>query len=71
MQSTAHHDEKIAKMKFASVYPLYIAKVTKKSRTEQELLQVITWLTGYDTLQILEFAKSDSSFESFFHKLQE
>jgi len=67
MSSTAHHDEKIAKMKFASVYPLYVAKVTKKGRSEQELLQVITWLTGYNTQQILEFAKSDSSFESFFH----
>lgn len=54
-------------MKFASVYPLYVTKVTKKGRTEEELLQVIIWLTGYSGNKIIELAKSDCTFESFFH----
>ena len=33
---------------FASVYPLYVAKVERKGRTKAELDQVITWLTGFD-----------------------
>ena len=44
--NTTNHDERIAKMTFATVYPLYIAKVEKKGRTKEELLKVIEWLTG-------------------------
>ncbi|QEG37731.1 hypothetical protein Pr1d_50780 [Bythopirellula goksoeyrii] len=47
MKSTSHHDERIAKMTFASVYPHYLAKVEKKGRTREELHQVIEWLTGF------------------------
>ena len=47
MNNTTSHDERFAKMTFATVYPLYLAKVEKKGRTEEELLQVIKWLTGY------------------------
>ena len=35
-------------MPFASIYPLYIEKVERKGHTEEELDQVLTWLTGYD-----------------------
>tara|TARA_R110002094_G_scaffold87631_1_gene91169 strand:+ start:247 stop:426 length:180 start_codon:yes stop_codon:yes gene_type:complete len=48
MNSTSHHDERIAKMTFGSVYPHYVTKVEKKNRTKEELHQVIEWLTGYD-----------------------
>ncbi|MBB2951776.1 MULTISPECIES: DUF2200 family protein [Sphingobacterium] len=41
MKSTAGHDERIAKMIFASVYPHYLEKVEKKGRTKEELHQVI------------------------------
>lgn len=34
-------------MSFASVYPLYVAKATKKGRTQEEVDAVIAWLTGY------------------------
>jgi hypothetical protein len=33
---------------FASVYPLYVAKVERKGRTKAEVDEVICWLTGYD-----------------------
>jgi len=32
---------------FASVYPLYVQKAGKKGRTQDEVDQVIAWLTGY------------------------
>jgi len=35
-------------MKFASVYPMYVAKADRKNRTRKEVDQIICWLTGYD-----------------------
>ena len=58
--------ERIKKMIFGSVYPLYLAKVEKKGRTKEELDQVITWLTGFSQKQIDNHIKDRSSFESFF-----
>ncbi|HOY19111.1 MAG TPA: DUF2200 family protein [Haliscomenobacter sp.] len=49
-----NHDERIAKMTFASVYPHYVTKVEKKGRTKEELQQVIEWLTGYNEKKLLE-----------------
>ena len=60
------HDEKIARMKFGSVYPLYLNKVVKKGRTEQELLEVIHWLTGYSEEEIARRAGTGETFETFF-----
>jgi len=48
MKNSSSHDERIAKMTFAVVYPLYLAKVEKKGRSKEELHQVITWLTGFN-----------------------
>jgi len=48
MNSASNHDERIAKLTFASVYPHYLAKAEKKGRTKEELHQVIEWLTGYN-----------------------
>ena len=33
---------------FARVYPLYVQKAERKSRTKEEVDQIICWLTGYD-----------------------
>jgi len=44
MTNTSHHDQSIAKMAFASVYPHYVTKVEKKNRTKEELHQVVEWL---------------------------
>lgn len=63
--SDAHHD-RIAKMTFASVYPMYVSKVEKKGRTKAELDQVITWLTGYDQQQLQDWIDQKVSFETFF-----
>ena len=57
---------RIAKMTFASVYPLYLAKVEKKGRTKEELHQVIEWLTGFDNKKIQELIKENVTFETLF-----
>jgi hypothetical protein len=66
MTTTQHHDARMAKMSFGLVYPLYIQKVERKGRTQAELNQVITWLTGYGDKEIKEYANSEISFEQFF-----
>lgn len=68
MGSSKSHDERFAQMTFSSVYPLYLTKVEKKGRNEQELLQVIEWLTGYDSEAVKEHLEAKSTFEQFFKK---
>jgi hypothetical protein len=51
---------------FASVYPLYLAKLEKKGRTKAELDQVIEWLTGFDSKALNRHLKVETSFEDFF-----
>ena len=62
--------EKIAKMTFASVYPLYVAKIEKKGRTKKELNEVIKWLTGYDEKKLKSQIKNEVNFEDFFKKCE-
>jgi hypothetical protein len=68
MKTTPEHDERMAKMTFASVYPHYIAKVESKGRTKEELHQVIEWLTGFDDKKIQEVISENVTFEDFFKK---
>ncbi len=68
MHNTNNHDSRIAKMTFATVYPLYLTKIEKKGRTKEELHQVIEWLTGYDDKKQQELIKEKVSFEEFFQK---
>ena len=68
MNNTKNHDERIAKMTFASVYPHYVTKEEKKNRTIEELHQVISWLTGYDEKKLQELIEEKVTFEEFFQK---
>ncbi len=68
MKVTTAHNEKIAKMTFASVYPHYLTKVEKKGRTKAELHQVITWLTGFNDQKLEELIANKDTFKSFFEK---
>lgn len=61
-------DRRIAKMTFASVYPMYVAKVEKKGRTRGELDRVIGWLTGFDAERLRELVREQVSFEAFFDR---
>lgn len=66
MKTTPEHNERISKMKFASVYPHYIKKVERKGRTKAELDQVIKWLTGFNDQQLAKMIDEDVTFETFF-----
>lgn len=66
MSTTPEHDAKIAKMTFASVYPHYLSKVEKKGRSQDELHQVIEWLTGYHAKDQAEIISRKETFEEFF-----
>lgn len=68
MNPANNHDERIAKMTFASVYPHYLAKVEKKGRTKEELHQIIEWLTGYDEQKLQELLEEKATFETFFRQ---
>ena len=70
MKVTAKHNERIAKMTFASVYPHYVNKVEKKGRTKEELHQVIEWLTGYNELRLQDFIDKKGTFETFFQNAE-
>lgn len=65
--SDVHH-QRIARMSFASVYPMYVAKVEKKGRTKDELHQVIQWLTGFDNNTLQELIDEKVTFETFFER---
>lgn len=68
MKITPEHNERMAKMKFASVYLHYITKVEKKGRTKEELHQVIEWLTGFDKNMLQELIEEKVTFQTFFQK---
>ena len=61
-------EERVAKMTFASIYPLYVKKVEKKGRTKEELHQVIEWLTGYGEKTLKAMIDKGVDFETFFKK---
>ena len=68
MKTSETHNKRMANLTFASVYPMYLAKVEKKGRTKEELDQVIHWLTGFDKNKIVELIKENVAFETFFQK---
>ena len=67
-KTTKDHDEKIAKMVFSSVYPHYLNKVEKNGRSEKELQEVITWLTGFEGTVMRNLIKGKDTFKEFFDK---
>jgi hypothetical protein len=61
---------KVFAMPVASVYPLYVAKVEKKGRTQTELDEVIRWLTGFDDAELAKHLDAGTTFEDFFAAAQ-
>jgi len=68
MKVTPEHNERVAKLTFASVYPHYISKIEKKGRVLEELHQVIEWLTGFDEKELQNLINEKATFETFFKK---
>lgn len=59
-------NERIYKMSFASVYPLYVAKVQRKGRSKAEVDEIICWLTGYSQKELDAHIEKQTDFENFF-----
>ena len=59
-------NDKIYKLIFSKVYPMYIQKAAKKGRTKDEVDAVIFWLTGYDESGLQAQIDKDVNFETFF-----
>lgn len=59
-------NQRVYKMSFASVYPLYINKVERKGRTKEELDIIIRWLTGYTQEALQQHIEAKTDFETFF-----
>ena len=60
--------QRVFKMTFASIYPLYVQKAEKKGRTKAEVDTIISWLTGYTPKQLEKQLKDQTDFETFFAK---
>lgn len=59
-------NQKIFKMPFSGIYPLYIQKVERKGRTREEVDTVICWLTGYDPESLQQQIDLKTDLETFF-----
>ena len=68
MNTSDTHNQRFAQMTFATVYPMYVAKVEKKGRTKEELHQVIKWLTGFDDKKLQQLINEKVTFEAFFKR---
>ena len=68
MKVTPEKNEKVVKIIFGSIYPLYLNRLEKNERTQKEFNQVIEWLTGFDEQNIQQLVKENVSFASFFEK---
>jgi hypothetical protein len=60
--------ERVYKMSFATVYPLYIAKAEKKGRSKEEVDEIVAWLTGYSSSQLKDVIEKKTNFEDFFNQ---
>lgn len=66
--ATPEHHERVAKLVFAGVYPHYVTKIEKKGRTEEELHQVIEWLTGFDKATLQKQIDEKVTYKEFFER---
>lgn len=66
MKESDKHNERIAKLTFASVYPHYVTKVESKGRIKEELHKVIEWLTGFNEEKLQRLIDEKVTFETFF-----
>jgi len=57
--------ERVLRMPFANIYPMYIQKVERKNRTKAELDEVICWLTGYSQKELDQHVEKKTGFGDF------
>lgn len=66
MKQDAAATQKIYKIVFGRVYPMYIAKAERKGRTKAEVDEVIRWLTGYTQIGLEKQIDAGVDMETFF-----
>ncbi|HEX6999320.1 MAG TPA: DUF2200 domain-containing protein [Gammaproteobacteria bacterium] len=59
-------EQRVYRMKFSRVYPMYVQKAERKSRTKDEVDRIIRWLTGYDQAGLERQIEREVDFETFF-----
>ena len=59
-------DHKIFSMAFSKIYSLYVQKAKKKNRTEDEVFQIVSWLTGYDCDSLKKQICGENDLATFF-----
>lgn len=62
---------RIYRMKFSSVYPLYVRKAERKNRTREEVDRIICWLTGYSQAGLRRAIERECDIETFFSEAPE
>lgn len=60
------NNERIYKMKFKDLYPLYVQKVERKGKTQTEVDELITWLLGYSLDNLKDILNSEMDVKTFF-----
>ncbi len=60
------NEHRIYTTPFASVYPHYVHKATRKGRTQEEVDEVICWLTGYTPDALAALLATGADFRTFF-----
>ncbi len=68
MKVTAAKNEKLGQMVFSAIYPLYLNRLVKNGRTEEELRTVIKWISGFDEKQLQQLIDEKVTFKTFFEK---
>lgn len=58
--------DRVFKIKFSSLYPLYVKKAESKNRSKEELDRIICWLTGYSQEGLQHQIETESDLEAFF-----
>lgn len=59
-------NDKIFAMEFSKVYPLLVKKAERKNRTQQEINEIIYWLTGYNEQELNQLLKNNIDYTTFF-----
>ena len=68
MKVTSKKNEQVANMIFGTIYPLYLNRLIKNGRTQEELDQVIKWFTGFDQDTLQKLIDEKATYKTLFKK---
>ena len=58
--------DKVYGMTLGAVFPFLVNKALRKGRTRDEVLAVMSWLTGYSASDILQLLETEITYGDFF-----